>query len=251
MKLTVLGFSPPYPNQNRATSAFLLESENDRVLIDCGHGAAGKLLEKIDLANLTSIIISHMHPDHFYDLIPLRNLFFKRKLKKIPLYMPPEGQTILQDVVKATRLPDTYMDDHFVVSEYNPEIKLAFDSCSITMLQTIHPINTYAMSIEHTMTGKRIVYTSDTAIFPTLANFCKNADLLVIECTDQPVPTDMIQRWHLSPQEVASVMLESKPKLTLLTHYESNKAKDITEIVRKKAKHFNFEMAEEFKEFNI
>lgn len=251
MKLTVLGFSPPYPNPNKATSAFLLETEVDRVLIDCGHGAAGKLLEKIDPSNLTAIIISHMHPDHFYDLIPLRNVFFKRKLKKIPLYMPPEGSEILNDVVKATRLPSNYIDDHFIVSEYDPDKQITLGSFTIDMIKTIHPINTYAMSIQHKNASQKIVYTSDTAIFPKLADFCRNASLLLIECTDHPVPNDQPQRWHLSPEEVAKVMQESKPELTIITHYESDKKKDIAVIVENETKNIHFEMAEELKEFII
>lgn len=247
MKLTILGFSPPNINPNKATSAFLLESKKNCILIDCGHGAVSKLLEKIDPEKLTAVIISHMHPDHFYDLVALRNVFFKRKLKSIPLYMPPDGAKILLDVVKATQLPDQYMEEFFDIEEYNPDEKLDFTSLSLEMLQTIHPINTYAMSFIDKASQKKFIYTSDTAFFPNLAKFCLGADLVIIECTDQPVPDG--ERWHLSPKEVLDVLLHSLPKLTVITHYESSKKNEILSVVKNKK--LKIEMAEEFKEFTI
>lgn len=247
MKLTILGFSPPYPNPNIATSSYLLRSGDDVILIDCGHGAASKLLQVTKPSNLTRIIISHMHPDHFYDLIPLRNVFFKNNLKKIPLLLPPGGLKILLNVVKATELPDNYMSDFFSMSEYDPNQLLKLDSVEVSFLKTVHPINTYAMSFLERSTNKKFVYTSDTATFPELIGFCKNSDLMFIECTDVQVPQN-IKRWHLSPIEVSEIFNQTQAKKTVITHFETKDSQEIIKTTRKPANVF---LAEEFKEIKI
>ena len=43
-----------------------------RLLIDCGTGVLAKLQHFLPLTELTAVVISHMHADHFFDLIPLR-----------------------------------------------------------------------------------------------------------------------------------------------------------------------------------
>jgi len=247
MKLTILGFSPPYPNPNTATSSYLLKSGKSAILIDCGHGAVSKLLQVEKPDELTAIIISHMHPDHFYDLIPLRNVFFKLKLKRIPLFLPPGGMKILSNIVKATELPDDYMSDYFLMSEYEPNSVLKIDPLDITFLQTVHPINTYAMSFLEKNSEKKFVFTSDTATFDKLIDFCHNADLIIIECTDAQIPHD-VKRWHLSPSEVSDIVNKAQVKKTIITHFET---KDSEKIIEETSKSPNIFLAEEFKELNI
>ena len=38
MKITIIGCQGAYPDQNQATSGYLIETENVRVLLDCGCG---------------------------------------------------------------------------------------------------------------------------------------------------------------------------------------------------------------------
>ena len=57
-----------------------------------GSGAFSNLREAIDYTALDAILISHMHADHFLDLIPLRYALKYGPLQRegrIALYMPP------------------------------------------------------------------------------------------------------------------------------------------------------------------
>jgi len=251
MNLTILGFSPPYTNPGRATSSYLLEVAEYKLLLDCGHGSVGRLLERIQPNELNGILISHMHPDHFYDLIVLRNTFFKRKLKKIPLYLPPEGKIILQDVIQATRLPENYISDFFDMTEYDPQKTLEISNFSITMSKNIHPINTYAMKFEEKNNSSVFIYTSDTAAYQGLSAFCKSSDLIMVECTDYPQPTVSAQRWHLSPEEVVALLKESKPTRCIITHYEAKDKANICKILGPLKNETNIYFAEEFGEYLI
>ena len=70
MRLTVLGKSPSWQDAGGACSGYLLEEDGTAVLIDCGNGVFGKLRERIDYVDVDAVVISHLHADHFLDLVP-------------------------------------------------------------------------------------------------------------------------------------------------------------------------------------
>src|SRR4029453_8238452 len=53
-----------------ACSGYLIEEEGTTVLVDCGNGVFAKLREHIDYVAIDAIVISHLHADHFLDLVP-------------------------------------------------------------------------------------------------------------------------------------------------------------------------------------
>ena len=54
----------------QAASGYLVESDTQRILVDCGSGIATELRAH-DPGPLTAIVISHLHADHWFDLVPL------------------------------------------------------------------------------------------------------------------------------------------------------------------------------------
>lgn len=224
MKLRVLGFSPPYPNPGEATSAYLLETRCGSVLLDCGHGAVGVLLEVMDPGDLAAVVISHMHPDHFYDLIPLRNALFHGARREIPVYVPAGGREMLRELVAATRLPEDYLDGLLAIHEYSVDAPpSALETLEIELCQTVHPILTWAFRFCED--GKALVYTSDTAWSQAIIDFAYGADLLVVEATDHgECDGARPERWHLTPREAGRLSRDTCSLQTVLTHYVSSHA---------------------------
>ena len=70
MRLTVLGKSPSWQDADGACSGYLLEEEGTTVLLDCGNGVLSKLRRFRDYTNVDAVVISHLHADHFLDLVP-------------------------------------------------------------------------------------------------------------------------------------------------------------------------------------
>jgi ribonuclease Z len=68
MKLTLLGTGTPAPSLKRMSSGYVLEIEDDLIVIDHGPGAHHRFLEAgYRASDVTHCFISHLHYDHFMD----------------------------------------------------------------------------------------------------------------------------------------------------------------------------------------
>jgi ribonuclease BN (tRNA processing enzyme) len=74
MHLTVLGAGPAYSDRPGSTgAAYLLRTDGSSLLIDLGQGSFPALASRLEPSTLDGIVISHLHPDHFIDLVSLRH----------------------------------------------------------------------------------------------------------------------------------------------------------------------------------
>ena len=70
MRLTVLGKSPSWQDAGGACSGYLIEDGDTAVVVDCGNGVFSKLRRFRDYTRVDAVVISHLHADHFLDLVP-------------------------------------------------------------------------------------------------------------------------------------------------------------------------------------
>ncbi len=74
MRLTVLGAGPAYSDRAGSIgSSYLLTADGRALLVDLGHGAFANLARRLEPSSLDAVVVSHLHPDHFVDLVPLRH----------------------------------------------------------------------------------------------------------------------------------------------------------------------------------
>lgn len=87
LRLSILGSSSAVPMSNRSPSAQFLSMGNEHFLIDCGEGTQVKLRQhRIGFSRLKHILISHLHGDHFYGLVPLLSTL-QLLDRRAPLYL--------------------------------------------------------------------------------------------------------------------------------------------------------------------
>ena len=74
MRLDVVGAGPAYSDRPGATgAAYLLRQGGAALLLDLGQGSFPRLAGLMDPADVAAVVVSHLHPDHFIDLVPLRH----------------------------------------------------------------------------------------------------------------------------------------------------------------------------------
>ena len=99
MELKVLGSVSPYCKLNRNCPGYLITEKDTKILLDCGNGCLS-LIDIKDLKNMT-VIISHLHPDHYGDLPTLAYMsYVANKLKESNIDIN-ENNINLQDLCAA------------------------------------------------------------------------------------------------------------------------------------------------------
>jgi len=66
MRLTVLGCAGSFPGPEAACSAYLIEVDDFRLLLDFGAGSLSALQRFAGLYSIDAVLLSHLHADHFH-----------------------------------------------------------------------------------------------------------------------------------------------------------------------------------------
>ena len=216
MKLTVLGTSSAYPSPSTACTGYLVEEGTTKLLIDCGTGVLSNLLKVVALTDITNIVISHLHPDHFFDLIPYRHAMVRpvNSNHRPRLYLPPQGIEKLLDLIFMFDSSPISFSEFFELDEYDPASSLKLGDLSIEFALVKHYIPCYAMVITD---NQRVVYSADSGLCDELAALAQGADLFLCEATR--CETDDSEWGHLSADEAASLAKRVKVKRLVLTHF--------------------------------
>ena len=220
MRLTVLGSGAACPPAGGVCSGYLLEDRGCRVLLDCGHGVAPALLQCRPDADLDHIIISHMHADHFIDVIPLRFRLTRDMsgldAPRVRLHLPPGGIATFAEVLAAVCFPPDFLSSVFIIDEYAPgaEIPLG-NGLTARFAEGIHYIPGYAVRIDG---SRSLVYTGDTAPSDNIGALAQGADLMLSEATlDEPEEGPV--RGHLTARQAADLAAAADVQRLILTHF--------------------------------
>src|SRR2546430_15374 len=68
MRLRIVGCSGSIPGPDSAASAYLIEHDGVRLLLDLGSGAYGPLQRYVDPLDIDAVLLSHLHGDHILDM---------------------------------------------------------------------------------------------------------------------------------------------------------------------------------------
>ncbi|KAA0547600.1 MBL fold metallo-hydrolase [Bacillus sp. BGMRC 2118] len=211
MKLTVIGFWGGYPGKNEATSGYLLEEKDFKLLIDCGSGVISQLQNYVQPEELDAVILSHYHNDHVTDIGALQYARLIRGFIDIaPPLLPIYGHK--EDHEGFSKL--TYNQITKGIA-YNPNKKIEIGPFSITFLKTKHPVTCYAMRIQTSTSS--IVYTADTSFMEDFIPFSEEADLLISEC-NLYAGMDGTKAGHMTSEDAGRLAQEANVDNLLLTH---------------------------------
>lgn len=217
MKLKVLGTVSPYCKDSKNCPSYLVSTTNNKILLDCGNGITRNLVLPNDLENLT-IIISHLHRDHYGDIFSLayatyvyHNLGILKE--RIKLYIP----TSQKDSVDYQLLTNLGEEHYLKIEEYKEDSQITLNDTTITFSPNPHNVPSYSIKIS--ANNQTLVYSGDTGyIGNTLETFAKGANLLICEST---FLKGQIRKkdYHLYAHEAATIAKKAEVQKLLLTHF--------------------------------
>jgi ribonuclease BN (tRNA processing enzyme) len=222
MRLRIVGSSPSLPRPGGACSCYLVRTASVNVLLDVGPGALAKLVQAVSYDEIDAVVISHMHPDHFLDIVPLRYcLRFGRRERgsKLPLWLPPAGAHRLAALARALESGEdgAFFDGVYDVREYDPGAGLRIGGVTLDFAKTVHYIDAYA--IRAASDGKTLCYSGDTAPCDSVVALAADADLFLCEASLGLESEQGATRGHLSAFEAGEMAQRAGSRRLALTHY--------------------------------
>lgn len=210
VKLTIVGYWGGYPGVNSASSSYLLEKDNYRLMLDFGSGALAKVQQYVNVTDLHTVLVSHYHSDHIADIGVLQHAllvenYLSQTEKTIHIYGHGENE---YEFAK--------LDHDFTKGiKYHPDEVLKLGPFFVRFIKTNHSVPCYGMRI--TDGESTIVYTADSAYQKEWIKFSRDADLLLAD-TNFYAEQDGEEAGHMTSEEVGFIAAEANVKHLLLTH---------------------------------
>ncbi len=230
MQVTVLGKSPAWQDAGGACSGYLVEEDGTCLLIDCGNGVFSKLREHRDYVAIDAVVISHLHADHFFDLVPFASaLTYAPRQQPVPvdrwpgtdhparpaLHAPVGAHAAFRQVCAGGGMPPAHLEEAFHLREYDPGEELTIGSLRVRFRPVPHYLPTHAVEVRGA-TG-RFTFGADHGPSDALVDFARGTDLLLLEST-LPRPERGGVRGHITPGEAGEHGARAGAARLVLTH---------------------------------
>ena len=218
MQLTVLGSGTCELRRERSSPAYLVEAGNQTIMLDLGQGAWRRLLQaERDPAHVTAVLISHLHPDHLADLLPLLFALRYDPHMKAHARLALAGHPDLQGVTQGLEA----IWGHWVKPEpgnltthwLSPGYSLQLGPVSVQTAAAGHTRANLAYRLEHQ--GTVLVYLGDSESTPQLVELCRQADLIIAHCGGSD---EHPKQGHLNPSAAGVLARQAEAHSLLLSH---------------------------------
>jgi len=243
LTLTILGASPAAPNPGGACSGYLLREGETAVLMDCGAGTAGRIALHVAPNRLQGVAISHLHPDHYFDLV---QLYYMLKFgeprpadlsRRLPLFLPPGGQDFMRKLGKLISDRPAMLEDIYDVRDYVADCDVEVGGLPFSFHPVQHYIVSHAMRVRSS-SGAVLTFSSDVAPCPRLIEAARDADLFMCESAMLEAANDErdpARRGHMSAAEAGAAAQQAGAKRLLITHYRSSPKYDAHHLATARA----------------
>ena len=231
MRITVLGKSPSWQDAGGACSGYLVQQDDYALVLDCGNGVFSKLRRFRDYVEVDAVVISHLHADHFLDIVPFSYaLTYAPRQQPVPvagwpgtsnparpeLFAPVGAADMFRTLVGCWG-NDDLIEKAFQIHEYDQPDELQAGPFSIRFCEVPHYTPTYAVELSSNG-GGRLTYSADCSPNEQLVEFARGTDMLLIEAT-LPRPERTGVRGHLTPKEAGEHGRAAQAQRLVITHF--------------------------------
>lgn len=207
-QLTLLGTGTCQIEAERCASSVLITLEHMPILFDCGHGVVQRLLEVgVQHSQIEHVVLSHFHPDHVSDLVPLLHAgaWSRRDPRRTDLHIyGPPGVRDFMDRLFSVFGPGAFQQPSYsvVVHEVTDE-HFQIGSRSFDFID-LPPAGNHGLRFREN--GKTCAITGDSSFHDAEIAFLKGVDLAIIDSG------------HLSDGEIVQLAAASQARTIVCSH---------------------------------
>ena len=240
MYLTILGSGAALPTGRRRCAAQLLNIGGFKMLIDCAEGTQDRIRHNhIKLQSISTVVISHLHGDHFFGLAGLLStMHLCGRAEPITIVAPSGAREVIETTFRLTGNHVDYPVE-WVEMEFTDGMRRVYENkyCTVDAFPLVHSVPTYGFRIStrpfvrqnavdngvypasRPIPAVTYTYCCDTAYTEQILPYISDSDLLCLECTFANELSELAeQRCHLTAGQAARLARLAGVRQLLLTH---------------------------------
>ena len=223
---TILGSGAAVPTNARHCSGQVVNINGFRILLDCGESTQTQVrFFHQKLQALGTILITHLHGDHFFGLPGLlSSMHLCGRTEPVDIYAPA-GIAAAMGLFLETAGSHLDFEVRYHELSHTEGCLPIFENtrCLISAFPLMHSLPTYGYLIEEKPRGKnpprRYAYCTDTAYTEAILPYIQGVNLLCLESTfDTAFAPVAAQKLHCTAAQAATLALKAHAKQLLLTH---------------------------------
>jgi ribonuclease Z len=248
-RLTLLGSSAAIASAIHDNVYMVLNERSGAWLIDCAGSPLQRLaLTCIPTEDLKGLIVTHHHSDHAYGVpILLLGLWLLDHRLPLPIYGPPESLEVISNVIALYEPVEgmKWFTGHPIAPQEKTPL-LSTEEVEVIASPVKHAVPTIGLRITSRVTGRAIVYSSDTEPCEAVARLAAGADILLHEATGA-------YPGHSTGAGAAEIARRAGVKRLVLIHYPVVPPEHSTEVLKEARKVFAgpVELAEDFNSYEL
>jgi ribonuclease Z len=256
LKVTLLGTGYPRPRIDRFGPSILVEAGKEKLLFDCGRGAAQRLYQlKIPFAEVDALFLTHLHSDH---VVGTPDLWLTGWImgRKAPLRVwgPAGTKQMMAHLQEAYEFDIHIRRDvdeklpaqgaEVTAKDIDQGIVYQHGTLKVTAFTVDHGPVKPALGYRIDFAGHSVVLSGDTRYSENLIRFSRGTDVLIHEVLDpdayrsadslfSSAQKQIVIEHHTTPEQAGTVFTRVKPKLAVYSHIVPGDAPDLIPHTRK------------------
>lgn len=223
---TILGSGAALPTGARHCSAQVLNINGFKLLVDCAEGTQDRIrYNHLRLQSLSTVIISHLHGDHFFGLPGLLStMHLCGRSEPVTIVAPLGAREVVETTFRLTGNHVDYPVEWIEMDFAEGERRVFANSrCTVDAFPIVHTVPTYGFRITEVPRGMNparvYAYCCDTAYTENILPHVAGANLLCLECTFANDLAELAEtRQHLTAGQAGLLARKAGVKQLLLTH---------------------------------
>ena len=224
LRLDIIGAGPAYTDRAGATgAAYLVRHGSTSLLLDLGQGSFPRLAAALEPSELDAVVISHLHPDHFVDLVALRHYLRWQ-------FQPGRRVRVIAPAGIDRRLDALHDEPGFAAATFDLETlrpgSFTVGSLTVEAAKVRHTADSYAVRVTaDPRTGPGLL----RGLWPCrgLEPLLRAGDTLLTEVSFGPGPV-AVGAEHLDGPAVGDLAARARVGRVLLTHLQMGFDPDAT-----------------------
>jgi len=252
-----LGTGGSVATKERDNTSLLVSSEEALILIDC----PGSVIQKIkklgfDPRCLTSILVTHIHPDHIYGLPSLIHSLMLDECR-IDLYGSEETIVFCQRLLDLFHLREEKIKTkiNFMSLKNGQDLSLA-SSLQATALKVPHHSSSLAFYFDFGRENKKLIYSGDTPLYTSLFDQAIDLDYLIHDCS---TPSRFFKEYpylyemHTNSLQLGKLCHEAQVRCLIPCHFFGELDFSLVEIEKEIRQNYKGELIlpRDFQKINI